>query len=71
MKHFCNCFDEKCPHHPKNHDKGCDPCIADNLQKKKMPACFFMAVSEDVSDVRDYTIKGFVKFCLEQENKKK
>lgn len=27
-----------------------------------MPACMFKAVSEDVSEARDWTIKGFVEF---------
>jgi hypothetical protein len=35
---FCNCPVNQCPRHPDNHNKGCDPCIQDNLKKKKMPA---------------------------------
>lgn len=63
-EHFCNCPVTGCPRHPSNHEDGCDPCIKDNLLKKKMPACMFKAVQEDVSEVRDYSIKGFVEFCL-------
>lgn len=59
---FCTCPVEKCPRHPKNHENGCDPCIADNLKKGKMPACFFRVVSDDVSDAKDFTIQGFVDF---------
>lgn len=64
MKHFCTCPVTACPRHPSNHNQGCDPCMKDNLKKGKMPACMFDAVSEDVSEVRDYTIKGFVDFYL-------
>jgi hypothetical protein len=44
------------------HSDGCDPCIKDNLQKKKMPACFFRAVHDDVSDAVDFSIEGFVNY---------
>lgn len=68
MQHpFCTCPVEQCPRHPSNHAEGCDPCIKDNLRKKKMPACMFKVVNEDVSEVRDYTIKGFVDFCLQNK----
>ena len=60
--HFCNCPAEKCPRHPLNHNKGCNPCIRDNLKKGKMPACFFRVIHDDVSEVRDYSISGFVDF---------
>lgn len=62
--HFCSCPVTSCVRHPSNHENGCDPCIKDNLMKKKMPACMFVAVNEDVSQVQDYTIKGFVDFYL-------
>ena len=64
MKHFCTCHVTACPHHPSNHDRGCDPCIKSNLEKSKMPSCMFLAVSEDLSAVKDYSIKGFVDFYL-------
>ncbi|MDR0794615.1 MAG: DUF6485 family protein [Tannerella sp.] len=66
-KHFCNCPAVNCPQHPSNHNDGCDPCIVDNLKKKKMPACFFRAVKDDVSDVTDYSIKGFVEFYMKNK----
>ncbi len=69
MTHFCNCVVKQCPKHPQNHNEGCDPCIKDNLENKKIPTCFFLAVSEDVSDVSDYSIKGFVDFYLGAEGK--
>lgn len=52
MNHFCTCPVVGCPRHPVNHDKGCDLCIKDNPEKKKMPACRFKAVSDDISEVR-------------------
>lgn len=66
-EHFCTCPVTNCPRHPSNHENGCDPCIADNIKKKKMPACMFRAVNEDVSEVRDYSIKGFVEFYRKQQ----
>lgn len=66
-KHFCGCPVTQCPRHPANHENGCDPCIKDNLKKKKMPACMFLAVNEDVSEVTDYTLQGFVDFYLKHQ----
>lgn len=63
-KHFCTCPITQCSRHPSNHDKGCDPCIKDNLEKGKMPACMFKVAHDDISDVKDFTIKGFVNFYL-------
>ncbi len=59
-KHFCCCTVVRCPHHPENHAQGCDPCIKNNLAKKKMPYCFFRAVHDDTSEVNDYSFAGFV-----------
>lgn len=70
-KHFCTCPVTGCPRHPSNHAEGCDPCIQDNLKHGKMPACFFLAVSNDVSGVKKYTVESFVEFYLEQKNKNK
>lgn len=66
-EHFCTCPATNCPRHPLNHKDGCDPCIKDNIIKKKMPACMFRAVRDDVSEVRDYSIKGFVDFYLKNQ----
>lgn len=68
-EHFCSCPVTNCPRHPSNHVNGCDPCIQDNIAKKKMPACMFRAVDDDVSEVKDYSIKGFVEFYLTKQNK--
>lgn len=70
-KEFCTCPVEKCPRHPKNHNGGCDPCILDNLKRGKMPACFYRVVSDDVSEVRDFTIQGFVDFFNQHEEEYK
>ncbi len=61
-KHFCTCPMTKCPRHPFNHNEGCDPCIKNNLQHGKMPACMFKAVSENTDQVKEWTIKGFMEF---------
>ena len=71
MNHFCTCPVTQCSCHPLNHNQGCDPCIKDNLEKRKMPACMFRAVSDDVTEVRDYTIKGFVDFYLKTTQEEK
>lgn len=70
MNHFCNCPVTKCPRHPSNHDMGCDLCIKDNIEKKKMPACMFRVVNDDVSKVNDYSMKGFVEFYLSHQNER-
>ena len=67
-KHFCTCPVSDCPRHPQNHSHGCDPCIKDNIRKKKMPACMFVAVHEDVSEAFDYSIEGFVDFYLKHKD---
>ena len=38
---FCTCTDYACPLHPTNHDRGCAPCVAKNLQQREIPSCFF------------------------------
>lgn len=35
-----------------------------------MPACFFRAVHDDVNDVKDFSIKGFVDFFLKHQEYK-
>ncbi|SNY05917.1 hypothetical protein SAMN06265827_101175 [Orenia metallireducens] len=64
-KHFCNCRDLDCKNHPKNHSKGCDPCIKKNLKANEIPACFFRLVSEDLSELKGYKLGDFAKFYLE------
>ena len=47
LSQFCTCTDLECPCHPTNHDKGCSPCIAKNLQQGEIPSCFFKKVNPD------------------------
>lgn len=70
-RNFCSCPVEKCPRHPKNQDQGCDPCIQDNLKKGKMPACFFRMIHDNVDQVTDYSIGGFVAHYLEHQKEYK
>jgi len=67
-KHFCNCPVTNCPHHPSVHGNGCDSCIKKNLQQSEIPTCFYLMISDDVSDVKEYTLESFVNFYL--KNKK-
>ena len=60
--HFCTCKDTKCKLNPKNHNEGCDPCIKKCLKEGEIPSCFFIDVSDDISEVDDFTYEGFVKF---------
>lgn len=71
-QHFCNCGDLECPFNPNNPNAkidNCDPCIRKNLKHGEIPACFFKSVSEDISDLDDFSYESFAKFIL--ENKKK
>ena len=43
-KDFCTCTDFRFPNHPRNHDRGCGPCIEKNLKLKEIPTCFFRAI---------------------------
>ncbi len=45
---FCTCTDLKCPFHPRNHDRGCAPCVAKNLRQGEIPSCFFRALDPDM-----------------------
>lgn len=58
---FCTCTDHACSHHPTNHDNGCTPCIAKNLKQGEIPACFFYKVTDDFSDVHEYTMERFAR----------
>ena len=78
-KHFCTCDDLGCSLNPNNPDNpnnpnnsnnqilGCDPCIRKNLKAGEIPSCFFLLVKDDLSDVEDFSIEGFVAFY--QKNK--
>ena len=67
---FCTCEDFNCPLHPNNHDKGCNLCIAKNLKKGEIPTCFFKKINNDTSDVKEFTMAGFVDFNLKNVNNK-
>ena len=60
--HFCTCTVENCQNNPRNHDKGCDPCIKKNLANDEIPVCFWRKVSDDLSGVKRYKMEDFVKF---------
>lgn len=66
--HFCTCTEYNCPHHPENHQKGCDSCIQKNLKRGEIPSCFFNQIDGDTSELKEYTVDSFVKFYL--KNKK-
>ncbi len=60
MEHFCTCPDKACKLNPVNHDKGCDPCVKNNLNTNSIPRCFFLAVGDDISGIKDFTVDDFV-----------
>ena len=64
MEHFCTCTAKSCSHHPANHESGCDLCIAKNLARREIPACFFLKVSPDVEGLSEYTFESFVNFFI-------
>lgn len=70
-KHFCTCRDINCKLNPCNHDKGCDPCISKNLKEGEIPGCFFRLISDDLSQLNEFTIESFVNFyCQTKEDEK-
>ena len=66
LSKFCTCTDLKCPFHPTNHDKGCAPCIADNLKDNEIPSCFFNKVDADYRG-GSYTFEDFARLVLAKE----
>lgn len=66
--HFCSCPVESCNKHPSNHDLGCDLCIKKNLDRKEIPSCFFLKVSTEVGDVKEYSFESFTNFYLKNKN---
>lgn len=82
-QHFCTCDDLCCalnPNNPNNSNNSnnskdninsCDPCIRKNLKAREIPSCFFLLVNEDMSDVEDFTIDGFVEFYLKNKRSEK
>lgn len=65
---FCTCTDRDCPFNPVNHDQGCTPCIAKNLDAGEIPSCFFNIVDpERKADRGDYLRKDFARVVMEME----
>ncbi len=60
---FCTCTDLNCPFHPTNHDKGCAPCIAKNLQRGEIPNCFFDKVKGSQNST-GYSFEDFANAVL-------
>lgn len=61
--HFCTCDDLTCALNPNNTQSpvvDCDPCIRKNLAAGEIPSCFFNLVDDDLTNVTDFTIEGFV-----------
>ncbi|HQO83290.1 MAG TPA: DUF6485 family protein [Synergistales bacterium] len=66
---FCTCVDLECPAHPSNHDKGCTPCIAKNLDEESIPVCFYRKIEPDMDRKQDYSFRGFARFVEERRGK--
>ncbi|MDF2942589.1 MAG: hypothetical protein K0S01_1447 [Herbinix sp.] len=60
--HFCTCKDLNCKLNPNNHNLGCDPCIKKNLKAGEIPGCFFNLVSDDLSQLNEFTLESFADF---------
>jgi len=67
-KHFCTCPVESCQHHPATKKEGCDSCIQKNLTQGEIPACFFLAVSEDVDGLTEFSMESFVSFYMKHKD---
>lgn len=66
-RHFCTCTDFGCEFNPKNHSNGCDPCIKSSLEDEEIPTCFFRKISEDISEVKEFTFEDFTNFFLKHK----
>lgn len=64
---FCSCTDHVCAQHPRNHDKGCTPCIAKNLHDHEVPSCFFNKIGEKTETTTNYTFKKFAQKVMDSE----
>ncbi|MDF3004802.1 MAG: hypothetical protein K0S22_1274 [Oscillospiraceae bacterium] len=70
QKHFCTCQDTDCKLNPCNHSLGCDPCVRKNLKAGEIPGCFFHLIKDDLSQLDDFTLEGFVQFYLQNKSTK-
>lgn len=65
---FCTCSDYDCPNNPRNHDKGCTPCIEKNLGTGEIPSCFFNKIDPDKKEDRgDYMRADFARIVMKLE----
>ena len=62
---FCTCNDYDCPFNPVNHDQGCTPCIAKNLNAGETPSCFFNKLDPGKKEDRgEYLHKDFARIVM-------
>jgi hypothetical protein len=69
--HFCMCHVDTCPNNPRNHDKGCDPCMQKILDLGEVPACVWNNLQKGFNSKSEWSIPRFVQYCMDnkpQEN---
>jgi hypothetical protein len=55
------------PNGPDCPDRSCDGCIESNLAAGCIPACFFLAIDDDVIAVSDWTYRSFADWVRRHE----
>ena len=65
---YCSCEDHDCPLNPRNHDRGCEPCVRKCLKEGEIPSCFFNAVGS-AREAGAYTYRDFAHYVLLQDDK--
>lgn len=63
---FCPCTDYSCEFNPNNHAKGCNLCIEDSLKCGEIPKCFFLKVTDDISNFTDWSFLKFANLVLKK-----
>lgn len=64
----CTCQNFSCTLHPRNHNKGCTPCINKNLRLREIPNCFFNLIPN--ADKRDGdTFHSFAELVVKNDAK--
>jgi hypothetical protein len=66
---FCTCADHECPCNPVNHEEGCVLCVEKCLSEREIPACFYRAITPEMSREQDYTFEGFANYVLKHLGK--
>lgn len=61
---FCPCTDFDCPFNPQNHKEGCNLCVEDSLKCKELPKCFFFRVTDNISNIEDWSFEAFANLVL-------